>query len=110
MENFWPFFFTAIGIFIFKGGTIEYYNQVFLLSCLFIGMFYGFALITIAYAFTLGDTSMVSPFQYVQLIFAISLGYILFGDAPDTLKITGAFITAGSGIFFFQRIKSVKKA
>lgn len=104
--GFWPFFFVASGIFILTKGQVEYHNVQFLLACLAIGFFYGSALIAIAYSFTVADASIISPFQYIQLIFALGFGYFLFGDVPDSLKITGALVTTASGIFFFYRQKS----
>ncbi|MDH5722243.1 MAG: DMT family transporter [Alphaproteobacteria bacterium] len=106
--GFWPLFFVAIGVFTVTGGQIEYYNMQFLMAGLAIGFFYGTALIMIASSFTLADASIISPFQYTQLIFALGFGYFLFGDIPDALKITGALIISASGIFFFYRQKTAR--
>ena len=105
--GFWPFFFVAVSVYILTGGQVEYYNIKFLMVCMAIGFFYGTGLIMIASSFTLADASVISPFQYTQLIFALGFGYFLFGNIPDTMKIFGALVTTASGLFFFYRQKSL---
>lgn len=46
-----------------------------------------------------GDISMVTPFRYTRLIFALILGILIFDESPDQLTLTGAFIIVLSGIF-----------
>jgi drug/metabolite transporter (DMT)-like permease len=40
----------------------------------------------------------VSPFNYLQLIGAALLGFVVFGQLPDVFVWCGAAIIAGSGI------------
>ncbi len=46
---------------------------------------------------------VLSPFVYTQLIWAIMLGYALFGDVPDSWMLLGGSIIIGSGLFVFYR-------
>ena len=39
-----------------------------------------------------GDISAVAPFRYSALLWAMLLGYLVFGDVPDGLMVTGASI------------------
>jgi drug/metabolite transporter (DMT)-like permease len=39
------------------------------------------------------------PFQYVQLIGSVLVGYLLFGDLPDVLTWVGAAIVIASGLY-----------
>jgi drug/metabolite transporter (DMT)-like permease len=50
-----------------------------------------------------GDISAVAPFRYSALLWAILLGYLVFGDIPDRLMITGASIIVLSGLYTFHR-------
>ena len=50
-----------------------------------------------------GDLSAVAPFRYSALLWAILLGYLVFGDIPDRLMITGASIVVLSGLYTFHR-------
>ena len=54
-------------------------------------------------AMRVGDVSFVTPFRYSILIFALLLGYFVFGDVPDALAVIGALIVVGSGLFNFYR-------
>lgn len=47
-------------------------------------------------AYRLGQASVVSPFEYTSLPFALILGYYLWGDWPDWISI------AGSGFIIFS--------
>ena len=47
--------------------------------------------------------SVLSPFIYTQLIWAISLGFLVFGDFPDGFSILGALIVTGSGLYVWHR-------
>lgn len=47
--------------------------------------------------------SVLSPFIYSQLIWATSLGFLVFGDFPDGYSILGALIVTGSGLYVWHR-------
>ncbi|MEH2554675.1 drug/metabolite transporter (DMT)-like permease [Bradyrhizobium algeriense] len=50
-----------------------------------------------------GDISAVAPFRYSALLWAMLLGYLVFGDAPDVMMVTGASIIVLSGLYAFYR-------
>ena len=50
-----------------------------------------------------GDISFVSPFRYVAIPLAMLLGFIGWGDVPTPMKLLGACIIVGSGLFIFYR-------
>ena len=54
-------------------------------------------------AIHLAPTSVVSPFQYFSLIWAMLLGFAIWGDMPTASLIVGGAIVAGSGLFLFWR-------
>ncbi len=49
------------------------------------------------------EISFVSPFRYTALIWALLLGFFVFGEVPDTTTITGGLIVIGTGIYTFYR-------
>jgi drug/metabolite transporter (DMT)-like permease len=49
-------------------------------------------------AFQRAPASAITPFTYMQLVFAIALGYGIFGDFPDAFTLAGMAIIAGSGL------------
>lgn len=54
-------------------------------------------------ALGLASAVTLSPFIYTQLIWAIIIGYALFGDIPDHWMLLGGSIIIGSGLFVFYR-------
>ncbi|MEB8387336.1 DMT family transporter [Rhodobacteraceae bacterium KMM 6894] len=50
-----------------------------------------------------GEISFVAPFRYTSLIWALCLGWLLFGDWPAPIVLLGAGIVAGSGAFTLYR-------
>jgi drug/metabolite transporter (DMT)-like permease len=53
------------------------------------------------------DISLVAPFRYTSLVWAITLGYLIFSDIPRWSTIVGALIVVGSGIYALYREKVV---
>ena len=56
-----------------------------------------------------GEISFVSPFRYTILIWAIILGYVVFGDIPDTWTLLGSAIVVLMGIYTFYRERKMQK-
>jgi drug/metabolite transporter (DMT)-like permease len=53
-------------------------------------------------AFEFAPVSLLAPFDYTTLIWATILGFILFGDLPDTWTISGAIIITSSGLYLMM--------
>ncbi len=51
----------------------------------------------------LGDVSVVSPFRYSRLIFAITVGWLIFAERPDRMTLAGAGLIIVSGLYSFMR-------
>ncbi|WP_099866754.1 DMT family transporter [Pararhizobium haloflavum] len=50
-----------------------------------------------------GDISFIAPFRYTNLLWAMLVGYLVFGDIPDRYMIVGAAIIVGSGLYTLYR-------
>ncbi|WP_135501065.1 DMT family transporter [Roseovarius aestuariivivens] len=50
-----------------------------------------------------GEISFVAPFRYTGLIWALALGWIVFGEWPAWQTLLGAGIVAASGVFTLYR-------
>mgnify|MGYP000047047383 CR=1 FL=1 len=69
--------------------------------------------IAIAYLFSIlvmrvGDISFTAPFRYTGLVWALVLGWFVFGDWPSNLTLLGGAIVVASGMFMFHREKVVE--
>jgi drug/metabolite transporter (DMT)-like permease len=53
----------------------------------------------VAQALGYAPASVVSPFQYFQLLGSVAVGWLVFGDLPDALTWVGAAVIVASGLF-----------
>ncbi|MBZ0124671.1 MAG: EamA/RhaT family transporter, partial [Roseovarius sp.] len=57
-----------------------------------------------------GEISAVAPFRYTGLVWALVLGWAVFGDWPEELTLLGAAIVVGSGLFTLWRESRLARA
>ena len=50
-----------------------------------------------------GEISFVAPFRYTSLLWALLLGWAVFGDWPQPVTLAGAAIVVASGVFTLYR-------
>lgn len=50
-----------------------------------------------------GDVSFIAPFRYTGLIWALALGWLVFGEWPTALTLLGAAIIVATGLFILYR-------
>jgi len=74
----------------------------FLLLSLF-GVLSIIALACVNRALKLAPASVVVPYQYTMIIWAVALGYAVFGDVPDVFTLAGAAIIIAAGLYIFWR-------
>ena len=55
-----------------------------------------------------GELGFVTPFRYTGLIWALILGYAVFGDWPRPLTFLGAALVVGTGMFTLYRERRAK--
>jgi len=46
-----------------------------------------------------GEVSVVTPFRYTRLLFALLLGIVVFNETPDIWTLAGGFIVVFSGVY-----------
>ena len=61
----------------------------------------GQGLLTSSYRFA--HASLVAPFDYVSMIFAIAIGYFLFAEVPTLQTLAGGALIAAAGILIIWR-------
>lgn len=88
------------------GGTLTPLNTAMLIGAT-AGAAVGYYAITSA--MRLGDVSMVAPFRYSRLVFALVIGILLFGERPDAWTLIGAAIVIVSGIYVFARERQLAR-
>ena len=68
-----------------------------------IGIFGGLAHILLTESYRLAPASLVAPFDYTSMLWALLLGFLVFGEVPSVLVYVGAAIIAGAGLFVIWR-------
>ena len=61
------------------------------------GLFLIVGYLTSVSAMRHGDIGMVAPFRYTSLLWAIALGFLVFGNLPDGWTLLGALIVVWRG-------------
>jgi drug/metabolite transporter (DMT)-like permease len=70
---------------------------------LVLGALAGYGHLLVVKAFQHAPASLLAPFQYLEIVSAVILGYIFFSDFPDASKLLGIAIIVGSGLFIVWR-------
>jgi drug/metabolite transporter (DMT)-like permease len=63
-----------------------------------LGILGGLGHYLVAHALNVAAASIISPFHYVQLIWAAAIGYLVFGDVPSAWTWLGATVIIVSGL------------
>ena len=79
---------------------------VYLISATFVGVIGYYAVVL---ATRNGDISVISPFRYSRLVFAMLLSIIILKERPDLLTLIGASIIVISGVYTFIREGRLKQ-
>ena len=61
------------------------------------------ALICVNRSLKLAPASLVVPYQYSMIVWAVMFGITVFGDVPQPTTIVGAAIIIGAGLYIFLR-------
>lgn len=61
------------------------------------------ALVAVNRSLKLAPASVVVPFQYTMILWAVLLGYLVFGDVPAPHVAIGSSIIVAAGLFIFWR-------
>ncbi len=57
-----------------------------------------------------GDVSLVAPFRYSIMVWAILIQIIVFGTWPDGLTLAGSAVLVATGVYMFARERAVARA
>lgn len=69
-------------------------------ACMVFGVL-GYA--TLVMATRVGEASVIAPFRYSRLVFALIVAVVVFGERPDLQTLTGSAVIVGSGSYAMWR-------
>jgi drug/metabolite transporter (DMT)-like permease len=67
------------------------------------------ALLCVNRSLKLAPASVVVPYQYSMIVWAVMFGYFVFGDVPSIATIVGAAIIIGAGLYIFLRERDLRR-
>jgi drug/metabolite transporter (DMT)-like permease len=82
-------------------------DTVRMIAAIFIGVAAYYAIVA---ATRIGEMSIVAPFRYSRLVFALVIGVLAFNESPDALTLIGALIIVASGIYTLWREAKLRRA
>jgi drug/metabolite transporter (DMT)-like permease len=67
------------------------------------GILGGVGQILLTQSYRYADTSLLAPFEYTTMIWALLTGWFVFGQLPQTAVIAGGLIVSMAGLFVVWR-------
>jgi len=74
-----------------------------LVALIVIGICGGGAHILLTESYRLAPASLIAPFDYTSMLWALVLGFLVFAEVPSALVFVGAGIIAAAGLFVIWR-------
>ena len=100
-------FYTTLGMMVFGGATYFLgwralaWEDVGLLAVCGVFQFIGQYLFIDAFRYA--GATVLAPFKYSMLVWALIVGFAIWGDVPDGWAILGTLLIAGSGLYVIYR-------
>ncbi|NUB46020.1 DMT family transporter [Fertoebacter nigrum] len=93
---------TGAGLLLWQGGAVavDMARGGQLAAATVIGVAAYWALTV---AMRTGEVSVVTPFRYTRLVFALILGAVVFAERPDAMTLLGSAIVVAAGIYTLLR-------
>lgn len=67
------------------------------------GFFGSIGVMCLTHAFRLAPVAAIAPFEYTALLWATLLGFLIWGELPDSITLAGASIVIASGLYIIYR-------
>jgi drug/metabolite transporter (DMT)-like permease len=61
------------------------------------------------YSYRYAEPSLLAPFDYVAMVWAAALGYLIFAEIPQPLVMAGAGIVVAAGLFIVWRERRITR-
>ena len=85
-----------------EGFTVHWPHWSVVARCVFIGLSATLAQWLIVMGTVKAGAGTVAPMTYGQLLMAVALGWVFFGDRPDLTSMVGAAVIIGSGLYLWR--------
>lgn len=107
-------FFLALAQLVFSAIAVPWFWQPtqpeHYISFIAMAIFSALGLGLITQAFRIAPAAVVAPYDYTAIIWAILIGYIIWGERPDIYSYIGVFLITACGLYIiFERVRLIKK-
>ena len=101
-------FFSGIGLLMYSGGAVvpSLIPSLQIVATIIFGVIAYYAL---TQAMRTGEISVVTPYRYTRLVFALIVGFFMFGERPDAMTLLGSAIIVSGGIYTLLRNRQTSK-
>ena len=82
-------------------------QTVWLVLC---GVFGGIGQVCMTYSYRYAPPSLLAPFDYVAMVWAVMFGYFIFAEVPERIVLAGAAVVILSGFYIVWRERRVRVA
>jgi drug/metabolite transporter (DMT)-like permease len=73
-----------------------------------LGFYGGFGHWLLIRAYRLATTAALAPYPYLQMVWMVAFGYVVFSDLPDRWTVAGALIIVASGLYIVYRERTLR--
>ena len=94
---------TVTGVERLKGAPVMATDLRASVSLILAGLIGGIAQIFLTSAYRFSDASVVAPFDYASMLFALVIGYVIFDEVPTGPMLIGAGLVILAGILIILR-------
>jgi drug/metabolite transporter (DMT)-like permease len=67
------------------------------------GIMGGFGQIAMTFSYRYAEPSLLAPFDYIAMIWAVTFGFLIFSEVPALMVIIGASVVTAAGVFIAWR-------
>ncbi|MGV8986486.1 MAG: DMT family transporter [Cypionkella sp.] len=67
------------------------------------GLLGGIGQILLTASYREADASLIAPFDYASMIFSLAIGFLVFGEVPTQIMLSGAALVVAAGILIIWR-------
>ncbi len=71
------------------------------------GILGGIGQVAMTYSYRFAEPSLLAPFDYIAMVWAVTFGFFVFGEVPERLVIAGAAVVIASGLFILWRERNL---
>ena len=87
--------------FMFRKWEISFDTSLALL--IVVGFSYSIGISFIFHAYRIASPASIAPFEYILILYAMFLGWIIWGDVIDLQSVIGLTLIVGGGLYTFSR-------